>query len=219
MKLMKLNRSLLFLFIVMLCVFASVAQVAPQPKINEYSCSNTNLVTDAFGDTPDWFEIYNPSLSQTMNLSGYYLSNNKFDLSMWQFPINTTVPPDSYLLVFTSGRDTFVSAAGEYHTNFNIIQTKPQQFIITDYAGNVRDSLTVKRTQRDHSWGRPNDAGSVFKLYYTPTPGLTNPTGAGAYFTDYKAKPVFSLAPGVYGGSQSLTITSPMTNVKVAYTT
>lgn len=219
MMLFNINRS--FLFIAICCLFAlnSTAQSVPQPKINEYSCSNTITLTDAFGNTPDWFELYNPSTTATMNLSGYYLSNDRYNLSMWQFPINTTVPPQGFITVYASGQDTFITAAGEYHTNFNMIQTKGQQFIVSDYSGVVRDSLTVKRTQRDHSWGRPNNAGSIWKLYSTPSPNTSNPTGPGTSFIDYKARPVFSLAAGSYGGSQSLTITCPQTAVKIKYTT
>ncbi|MFL5753722.1 MAG: CotH kinase family protein [Bacteroidia bacterium] len=219
MKLMQLNRSSLLLVLSCFFVLGSRAQSVPQPKFNEYSCANFTTLTDAFGNTPDWIEIYNPSATTTMNLSGYYMSNDKFNLSKWQFPINTTVPPQGFITVYTSGEDTVVVAAGEYHTSFDLLQTKPQQIIISDYNGVVKDSLTLRRNQKDHSWGKPGNGGAVWKLYSNPTPGASNPTGVGTSYIDYKAKPVFSLAPGSYAGSQTLSLTSTQTAVKIKYTT
>jgi len=45
-----------------------------QLVINEYSCSNMNGPTDAFGDRSDWVELYNPS-GTAIDLTGYFLSD------------------------------------------------------------------------------------------------------------------------------------------------
>ncbi|MFL5753721.1 MAG: CotH kinase family protein [Bacteroidia bacterium] len=206
------------IFVLMLLLSLMPVRLHSQIKINEYSCANISGLTDAFGNTPDWFELYNAG-STTLNLSGYYLSDDPTDLSKWQFPINVNLASHAFLVVYASGADTVIAGAPvEYHTNFKLTQTKPDKIIVSDYSGVVKDSLTLRPHQKNHSWGRPGDAGSVWKVYSSPSSGASNPNSAGSCFIGYKTKPVFSLAPGTYAGSQTLTISCPQTAAKIKYT-
>ena len=59
--------------------------------INEFMTSNSSGITDAdFNDTGDWIELYN-NTNTTIDLSGYYLSDNLGDTTKWQFPIGTEI--------------------------------------------------------------------------------------------------------------------------------
>ena len=70
---------LLLLFVFILGFSAVKAQVV----INEFSCSNLNTLTDAFGENEDWIELYNTGAA-AINLSGYYLSDDPNDLQKFQ---------------------------------------------------------------------------------------------------------------------------------------
>ena len=72
-------------------------------KINEIMSSNTMVLYDEDGDTPDWLEIIN-SGSSGINLSDYYLSENPDKLLKWQLP-GIVLPPNQPLLVYASGKD------------------------------------------------------------------------------------------------------------------
>ncbi len=93
-------RFLFSLFLVSGLVLNSKAQGL---KLNEIMSSNTMVVYDEDGDTPDWLEIIN-SGSAGINLSDYYLSENSDNLLKWQLP-DMILAPNQTLLVYASGKN------------------------------------------------------------------------------------------------------------------
>ena len=92
---------LMFVFIVVTVIFLkSNAQVL---IINEIMSSNTQVVFDEDGDTPDWLEIVNNSNAE-INLSDYFLSENPDNLLKWQMP-EIYLAPNQPLLIYASGKD------------------------------------------------------------------------------------------------------------------
>ena len=65
--------------------------------------ANTHTLMDEDGEFPDWIELINTS-SQTINLSGYFLTDDINNPTQWQFP-NLNLPAGQILLVFASGKD------------------------------------------------------------------------------------------------------------------
>jgi hypothetical protein len=72
-------------------------------KINEVMSSNTFVLYDEDGDTPDWLEIINTG-NTTINLSDYYLSDAPDELMKWQMP-DINLAPNQPLLIYASGKD------------------------------------------------------------------------------------------------------------------
>lgn len=85
-------------------------------RITELMASNQDGLVDAEGDHSDWLELFN-SGSDTVDLSGMYLTDNANNLTKWQIPAGVTMPGGGYRLVFASSKDG-VLAGGELHTNF-----------------------------------------------------------------------------------------------------
>ncbi|UCE24813.1 MAG: CotH kinase family protein, partial [Candidatus Zixiibacteriota bacterium] len=87
----------------------------------------TDTLLDGLGDTPDWIEIYNPT-DTTISLDGWYLTNDKSNLTMWQFPDGLQIASGEFLIVFASKKTEedyphnypYQDPAGYYHTNFNL---------------------------------------------------------------------------------------------------
>jgi hypothetical protein len=77
--------------------------------INEIMSSNSSYYFDEFGETPDWIELYNGS-GENIDLSSYFLSDNKNLPNKWAFPA-IDLPADSILLVNASGRDIKANTA------------------------------------------------------------------------------------------------------------
>lgn len=67
--------------------------------INEIMPANSDVVADQNGEYDDWVELYN-KLDTIVDISGYYLTDSKNDLSKWKFPSGTTILPDSFLIVW-----------------------------------------------------------------------------------------------------------------------
>lgn len=179
--------------------------------INEYSCSNVNGITDAYGEREDWIELFNPTGS-AVNLTGWYLSDKSTNLTKWMIP-SGSINANGYKMVFCSSRNTV--NGNQYHPNFNLTQTEGDWIILSNPLGNVVDSFKIVHiTKSDHSVGRSTNGAPDFKLFTTPTPNAAN-TGAVDFYTP---KPVFNLQPGFYPTAQNVTITCPDPTATIRYT-
>lgn len=199
----------------LLLSFISIINILEaQLVINEYSCSNMSTITDAYGQNEDWIEIRNNGGS-SVDLTGYYLSNKATNLTKWQIP-SGTIAANGYKMVFCSGRNTV--SGSELHPGFTLTQTQGTDWIIlTDPSGTtVIDSIKIIHlTKANHSVGRSSGDPTQWKLYTTPTPNAVNTAGINFY----TPKPVMSLAPGFYSGSQTVTLTCSDPSATIRYTT
>ncbi|MCD6338983.1 MAG: chitobiase/beta-hexosaminidase C-terminal domain-containing protein, partial [Verrucomicrobia bacterium] len=86
------------------CVQANAAAAAlPALLINELQPSNGETLRDEDGDSPDWFELWNPG-SAPVDLAGWAVSDDPDRPRRWVFP-SEQIPPQSFLVVYASGKD------------------------------------------------------------------------------------------------------------------
>lgn len=85
---------------ILLCLapWAALAQ-----SFNELQGSNLETLLDEDGDSSDWIELYNSGPGD-LDLTGFGLSDRANNPFRWTFP-TCTIPADSTLLVFASGKD------------------------------------------------------------------------------------------------------------------
>lgn len=191
----------------MLFFFVTQAQV----MINEYSCSNVNTIQDNDGDYEDWVELYNAG-SSSVNLGGYFLSDDPNNITKWEFPI-LSIAPQSYLLVYCSNKDI---VSGSYiHTGFKLTQTKGETLVLSNPQEKILDSQLLQVTQSGHSMGRTTDGGSSWGVFKSPSPDATN-TGS---YVRYTEKPQLDKVSGFYLGSVSVVLSTTETNAQIYYTT
>jgi len=86
-------------------------------RINEFMAVNDTGLDDEDRDEADWIEIYNAG-TDTVDLGGWYLTDDVNDLRRWAFP-EVTLAPDAYLVVFASGKNR-TDPLGILHTNFKL---------------------------------------------------------------------------------------------------
>ena len=72
-------------------------------QLNEIVSSNGDNLYDEDGDTPDWIEIYNLG-PESLNLSGFGLTDETGDLHKWNFP-DIIINPSDFLIIFASEKD------------------------------------------------------------------------------------------------------------------
>ncbi len=168
---------------IVIMLFGALPGFGQKFRFSEFSFANNGgpgTPNDPIGGagyhgSPDWVEIYNTSSTATYSLSGWYLSDDRYNLRKWQFP--TQIPLGNYLkvdshkvvVIFLCGHDAAVIAAAgtnsatigvDLHTNFSVDQTKPgTKIYLSENNGslvNVRDSIDVYRYKNKpgHSWGR-----------------------------------------------------------------
>lgn len=183
-----------------------------QVKINEYSCSNMTGFPDSFGNHSDWVEFYN-SGSGTVNMGGMYLTDDPNVANKFQIPAGVSIPAGGFLRVWCSGKGNIYG--GDVHTNFKLTQCKGEWIMLVNNNAIV-DSLQLRRTQLEHSWGRTPDGSPNWKVYTTPTPNATN---SGTGYDGYAPTPVMTPTAGYYPGAQNVTMTVPGPNTTIRYTT
>jgi len=175
--------------------------------INEFCASNKSIADPQFGKFSDWIELFNPD-NQDVDLTGFYLTDKASEIKKWTIPANVVIPAEGFLVLWADGLNSGL------HTNFSL--AADGEFIgLATPSGVYIDSLTYDIQKTDISYGRIDDGAMIWGFFSTPTLGTSNNLSSVVIKT---AKPLFSLAPGVYSGSQTATIAAE-SGAKVYYTT
>jgi len=203
-----LNSLLVFLFL-------SATQIASADiVINEYSCSNLSQLQDDYQEYEDWIELYNTT-GTSVDLSGYHLSDNPSNTTLYVIPNGTTIAAFGFKRFWASGRNVY--AGNNYHTNFNLKQSKnnPDYVVFSAPNGNILDMIQLTRTQVGHSYGRITDGNFNWAIFTSPTCNTSNTT---ATYAAYAAKPDSSQPAGYYQGSVTVTLYTSEPNSVIRYT-
>ncbi len=131
-----------------------VIEETPKIVINELLPKNTQYGSDQDDEFDDWIELYNPA-NEDQDISGYYLTDSKKDLTKWKFPAGTVIAKNGYLIVWADGDSTQVGL----HTNYklsadgeNVVLLSPDQQVI--------NLVEYPITLIEQSWARkPNGTG------------------------------------------------------------
>ena len=91
-----------------------------QVLINEVQTSNLSTISDEFGNTDDWIELYNTSAAP-INLSGFQLSDDLQQPDKFIFP-DYTLAANGHIVVFASGF-TKSDVGGHWETAVNASDT------------------------------------------------------------------------------------------------
>ena len=174
--------------------------------ISEFMAINeTGQSTTVEGEVayPDWIELHNRG-TDTVNLLGWYLTDDPCDLTKWATPA-VTLASGGYLVVFASGIEEqdhpenwpYRDQAGAYHTNFTLdgdgeylALVAPDLEVVQEYG--ARTEGTGFPPQRfDLSYGLYGDQEHYFS---TVTPGRANGMG----YTEVSGEPAFSREAGTF---------------------
>ena len=207
---MKNSKSSLFPVIATVILVFTVSNDVQSQKlfINEFMASNQISIEDEDGDSSDWLELFNAT-SESISLSGCYLTDDVDDSIKWQFP-DRILEPGGFLIIWASDKDR--AGMGELHTNFKI--SKSGEYLgIYDKNGNVIDSLTFGEQKIDISYGRKYDGGAEWTFFSQPTPGESNIIDGILL-----PSPRFSKDQGYYDSPIKITLTAPDQIFDVYYT-
>jgi len=179
--------------------------------ISEVLASNDSIEPYPGQGNTDWIELYNSS-SETVDLSGYGLSDRLTRARKWQFPQGTTIAPGEYKIVLCDGTrgstDTSVLRA-----SFKISRLGCETICLSDPEGRILDKVILPEQRTDVSYGRTLGMSGFF-YYDTPTPFAQNGTG----FSGYADAPAFTTEPGLYYSTTYVEFTIP-DGTQVYYTT
>ena len=139
-----------------------------QIVINEILAKNDSLNQDLTGQFEDWLELYN-STNETIDLSGLFLSDDKANLTKWQFGSGVAISPNQYLIVWC---DEDGSQQG-IHTNFKLSVDGEFLAIIDKDGMTIIDSITFPKQSANISYGRFPDSENNWQ-FMDPSPEAKN---------------------------------------------
>ncbi|MDA3881917.1 MAG: Ig-like domain-containing protein [Bacteroidales bacterium] len=180
-----------------------------QVKLNEIQSSNATTVTSDLGNYADWIELYNTG-SATVDISGYYITDDNDEPRKWQVPSGTTISSNNHLLIWCDGLTTGL------HTNFNLSGSKGEKLYIYSSSMLLLDTVTFPTLTTDYTYGRVLDGTGEWARLASPTPDAQNDP---EIIQGAAPAPAFSIPAGFYSSSQNVGITSSVPNAVIRYTT
>ena len=116
--------------------------------------ANLSVIADQSGEFDDWVELYNGG-NNTVNLNGFYLSDNENDLTKWSFP-NVSIQPNDYLIIWC---DTAGTSQSGLHTTYRL-SADQEEVYLSDPSGVVIDAVHFVNMNSDIAYARfPNGYG------------------------------------------------------------
>jgi len=160
--------------------------------INELLSANANTNYDPdFKEFSDWIELYNDT-NETIDIGGYYLSDDEENLTKWQIPQDASIAPYGYIMIWADDRDTNLKAL---HTNFKLSQ-KGETLTLTNQDKEIIDQLTYGKQESDITCMK--EKNNI--VHMSPTPNAKNTQIHTQLIRN--SPPSFSLESGFYEGSQ-----------------
>lgn len=177
--------------------------------INEICPANADVNYDPkYFNFSGWVELYNKGNS-SVNIGGYYLSDKPDRPEKWRIPTGTTIPANGFMLIWCDEQNQ------NLHTNFSLDSEGESVILSTSTLSKV-DQIDFPEQYTNIAYGRTTDGGSTWSFLLNPTPAKKND---GTTATQRIQKPTISLASGRYSASQSVSLSHPLANVKIRYTT
>ena len=135
--------------------------------INELMPKNSSFGSDQDDEFDDWIELFNLS-NEDIDISGFYLTDSKNDLTKWKFPDSTILGKNSYLIVWADGDSTQVGL----HTPYKLSALGETVLLLTPKM-DVIEEVKYPATSQQKSFARmPNGIGDF--VWATPTYNAEN---------------------------------------------
>jgi hypothetical protein len=145
-------------------------------RVSELMAKNETGASDEMAEIEDWIELGNGS-TQSVDLSGWFLSDDPLDPMAWEIPAGTILAPGDELLIWA---DDDVSD-GPYHASFQLSAVGEGVYLSAPVGSGVElvDSVSFGAQLADQSLGRMPSQGDVFVRIMDPSPNAQNTPGPG----------------------------------------
>ncbi len=122
----------------------------------------------------EFIEIFNAT-DQTVDLGGYFLSDDRDLPRKWRIPSKTQIAPGDYYVVVADDLDSD-KVDGREHTNFSLSNSGEFLGLYSRASEGslLVDSIVFRATQVGKSWGREPGRKRSSRQWKDPTPGAKN---------------------------------------------
>lgn len=192
------------IFFSLVTTFFVTLQVYSQVVINEVFLSgfNGSEAADHGFKIDDWVELYNNS-NNSVNLTGWYLSDNQDEPTKWRIP-SGTINTNDHRVFNANGLDN-----SNTNTNFKIDQSElTEEVVLSDPLGNIVDIYKIRAyTQIGHSRGRTSNGANTWAIFKNPTKNANNNSDNA---TNYAPNPIINTPSGAHSNSVTVSVIVPM---------
>ena len=158
-------RKLLPLLLVLLLPASGLADVI----ISEVMASNGMYENET---SYDWIELHNNG-DQTVNLSGWHVSDNRQKPQKFTFPQGAKLKPGAYLTLWCTGEDEVDPGKGDaFYAAFSL-SAQGETIFLSDSDGKFVQTLTFHQQYGNVSWGLPS-SGGAYGYFENATRGKKN---------------------------------------------
>jgi hypothetical protein len=200
------------LLAVCLTVSVQAAEMFNSAYISEFLADNQRGLKDNDGDRSGWIELYNSS-NTTVNLGGWFLTDNPTNLTKWRFP-GVGLLPDKYIVVFASGKNRTNDLA-HLHASFRLAQQGGYLALVNPATNVVSEfSPMYPKQSADVSYGRVRGEPTIRGPFVRPSPGRPN-AGSGPGFAPEVA---FSMPSGNFMEAFTVELSSGAGGTVIRYT-
>ncbi len=177
-------------------------------RLNEFMVVNQTTVQDPdFGSYAAWIELHNPG-PQSIDLTGYFLTNDVSQPGMWPIPVGTSITPGGYVVFWADELNIGL------HTNFSLSSSEGT-LALFDPSTTLVDQIPYSRQFPDISFGLLGNTPGAFRYFEVATPGAPN-TSVG--FQGVTDPVVFSQEGGFYTSTQTVTLSTAAGQGTIHYT-
>ncbi|MBR5698611.1 MAG: lamin tail domain-containing protein [Prevotella sp.] len=199
-----------YIFTLMATLALTTAHADNTLVINELMASNLGSVMSPAINFDSWIELYNPS-NQSINLAGFYLSDDASNLKRWKMPSDIgTIPAKGFLVVWL-GSDDIKSNQAPFK-----LDCDGGVVCISDKSGTLITSVKYPEALSRTAYARTTDGADAWGWTATPTPGASN--AASVFATERLPEPVVSVDSKLFTGSFQVSVDIPE-GTKLMYTT
>lgn len=193
-----------FSILIVACINTSVVG---QLYINEVCPANADNNFDEYYNFSGWIELYNAGAS-TVDIGGYYLSDNVNEKGKWKIPSGTAIAARGYFVFWCDGLNK------NSHTNFSLDADGEELLFSTSGLAQV-DHVEFPRQYANVSYGRFTDGASTWAYSIQPSPKGKN---VSINAKEPLAGATLSPKGGRYSVGQGVSISHSSPNVEIRYT-
>ena len=140
-------------------------------RVNEIMASNNKTLIDPDepGETPDWFELYNPGPG-AVSLDGLGVADGEPLENGFAITTGLTIPAGGFI-VFYADNDP---SQGPLHTNFGLSANGESVILYNVTTKQIIDRIDFPALETDQSYGRNPDGDTTIGVLPAPSPLASN---------------------------------------------
>ncbi len=184
-------------------------------RVNEIMASNNKTLIDPDepGETPDWFELYNPGPG-AVSLDGLGVADGEPLEGGFAITTGLTIPAGGFIIFYADNDPS----QGPLHTNFGLSADGESVILYNTTTKQIIDKIDYPALETDQSYGRKPDGTGTPAVLPAPSPLASNAVNP-PHLSDLTKPPYPAPVAAPVAVSVTVTDTGTVVGVTLYYST